>query len=122
MPSMFSKFFREEKPMGVLRRPRSRRSGSIMVLFTFLLPAMLIPLAGLAIDASVARLVQIRLQAAVDGAAIGAGRLLGTAADPEVLASEFVAANFRTDNSAGTWGANHLLVDPHYTPGITKRI
>lgn len=103
-------------------RRRSRESGSVLVLFTLMLPTMLIPLAGLAIDASVVRVVQLRLQAAVDGAALGAGRLLGTPAIPETLAAEFLLANFRTDNSAGTWGAHHLVHTEIYTPGITKRI
>jgi von Willebrand factor type A domain/Putative Flp pilus-assembly TadE/G-like len=92
------------------------------VLFTLLLPTLMIPLAGLAIDASVARVVQIRLQAAVDGAVLGAGRVLGTAAIPETLAGEFLRANFRTDGAAGTWGANNLNYLVTYTPGITKRI
>jgi Flp pilus assembly protein TadG len=101
---------------------RSRKSGSIMVLFTLMLPTLLLPLAGLAIDASIARLMQIRLQAAVDGAAIGAGRLLGTPAVPETLAKEFLLANFPTDHSAGTWNANNLQYTIVYTPGITKKI
>lgn len=101
---------------------RSRKSGSVMVLFTLMLPAVLIPLVGLAIDASVARLVQIRLQAAVDGAALGAGRLLGATAGIEDIAGEFLKANFRTDNSAGTWGAFNLQSTRTFTNGLTKRI
>ena len=101
---------------------RSRKSGSIMVLFTLMLPTLLLPLAGLAVDASIARLMQIRLQAAVDGAALGAGRLLGTGAVTETVAGEFLAANFRTDGSAGTWNVSNLQSSIVYTPGITKRI
>jgi Putative Flp pilus-assembly TadE/G-like/von Willebrand factor type A domain len=101
---------------------RSRKSGSVMVLFTLMLPTLLLPLAGLAVDASIARLMQIRLQAAVDGAALGAGRLLGTGAVTETVAGEFLAANFRTDGSAGTWNVSNLQSNIVYTPGITKRI
>ncbi len=101
---------------------RSRKSGSVMVLFTLMLPTLLLPLAGLAVDASIARLMQIRLQAAVDGAALGAGRLLGTGAITETVAGEFLAANFRTDSSAGTWNVSNLQSNIVYTPGITKRI
>ena len=101
---------------------RSRKSGSIMVLFTLMLPTLLLPLAGLAVDASIARLMQIRLQAAVDGAALGAGRLLGTGAVTETVAGEFLAANFRTDGSAGTWNVSNLQSSIVYTPGITQRI
>ena len=101
---------------------RSRESGSVMVLFTLMLPTLMLPLAGLAIDASISRLVQIRLQAAVDGAALGAGRVLGTPAVPATLAGEFLLVNFPTDSSTGTWGANNLQYTATYTPGITKRI
>jgi hypothetical protein len=101
---------------------RSRKSGSVMVLVTLMLPTLLLPLAGLAVDASIARLMQIRLQAAVDGAALGAGRLLGTGAVTETVAGEFLAANFRTDGSAGTWKVSNLQDSIVYTPGITKRI
>jgi hypothetical protein len=101
---------------------RSRKSGSVMVLFTLMLPTLLLPLTGLAVDASIARLMQVRLQAAVDGAALGAGRLLGTGAVTQTVAGEFLAANFRTDNSAGTWNVSNLQDTIVYTPGITKRI
>ena len=60
---------------------RSSQSGSIMMLMTFMLPLLVIPLVGLAIDASVCRLVELRLQAAVDGAATGSGRLFGMVPD-----------------------------------------
>lgn len=102
---------------------RRGRRGSVMVLFTLMLPTLLIPIVGLAIDASICRLMQTKLQAAVDGAAIGTGRLLGTGVDEEMVAKEFIDANFRTDGSAGTFGSFNLIkTDVHYTPGITKRI
>ncbi len=108
--------------MRLSSKRRSRQSGSVLILVTLMLPTLLLPLAGLAIDASICRLVQLRLQAAVDGAVLGAGRLLGSPADPQTLAGEFLAANFRTDLSAGTWGAHDLASNIVYTPGITKRI
>ena len=103
---------------------RSRQSGSVLILVTFMVPFLVIPLVGLAIDASVARLTQLKLQAAVDGAALGAGRLLGAVADSKVkpLAEEFLASNFRVDRSAGTWGAYNLTSTVVYTPVITKKI
>ena len=107
---------------------RSRQSGSILILFTLMLPFLLIPLVGLAIDGSVVRIVQLRLQAAVDGAATGAGRVLGVVADNKVeaLALEFVKSNFYNGNNGGTWGAHNLVCVPGtdivYTPGITKKI
>lgn len=107
---------------------RSRESGSIMMLMTFMIPFLLLPLVGLAIDASVCRLVQLRLQAAVDGAATGAGRMLGTVADNKVqaIALEFLKSNFSNGNAAGTWGSYNLVCNPGtdivYTPGIKKTI
>ena len=105
---------------------RSRQSGSILMLMTFMLPFLVIPLVGLAIDASVCRLVELRLQAAVDGAATGSGRLLGVVTDNVVqnVASEFLKSNFTT--GGGSWGAYNLSsvqgTDIVYTPGITKKI
>jgi hypothetical protein len=96
------------------------------MLMTFMLPFLVIPLVGLAIDASVCRLVELRLQAAVDGAATGSGRLLGVVTDNVVqnVASEFLKSNFTT--GGGSWGAYNLSsvqgTDIVYTPGITKKI
>src|SRR5664279_2996968 len=108
MPTPSSSIARKGNVMRLSSTRRSRQSGNVLILVTLLLPTLLLPLAGLAIDASICRLVQLRLQAAVDGAVLGAGRELGTPADPQILAGEFLTANFRTDNSMGTWGANHL--------------
>jgi Flp pilus assembly protein TadG len=90
---------------------RSRRGqrGSTLMLFTLMLPALLIPITGLAIDASVLYIVQARLATAVDGAALGAGRLLGTPANPAEIAGEFLNANY----PASYWGSYNL------TPNIT---
>src|ERR1017187_1395942 len=107
---------------------RSRESGSMTMLMTFMIPFLLFPLVGLAIDASVARLVQLKLQAAVDGAATGAGRLLGIVADNKVeaITLEFVKSNFSNGNATGMWGAYNLVCVPGtdivYTPGIRKTI
>ena len=98
-----------------------RQRGNVMVLFALMLPAMVVPLVGLAIDGTVTYVVQAKLGAAVDGAALGAGRLLGTPADPAEIAGEFLNANFRT-GVAGFWGANNLVKTITYTPGTTKTI
>src|SRR5258708_39303799 len=122
MPLTSFSFIRKGNSMRFSSARRSRKSGSVMVLFTLMLPTLLLPLAGLAVDASIARLMQVRLQAAVDGAALGAGRLLGTGAGTQTVAGEFLAANFRTDGSAGTWNVSNLQSNIVYTPGITHRI
>src|ERR1039458_3108350 len=89
MPTPSSSIARKGNVMRLSSKRRSRQSGSVLVLVTLMLPTLLLPLAGLAIDASICRLAQLRLQAAVDGAVLGAGRELGTPADPATLAREF---------------------------------
>ena len=93
-----------------------RRRGSAMVLFTTMLPTLLLPLVGLAIDGSRLYIVQAKLAGAVDGAALGAGRLLGTSADTVEIAGEFLNANF----PAGFWGTTNLTPSITYTKTITS--
>lgn len=88
-----------------------RRRGSAMVMFTLMLLTMLIPLVGLAIDASMLYIVQAKLSSAVDGAALGAGRLLGTNANTTEIAGEFLNANFPT----GFWNSRNLVPNITYT-------
>ena len=101
---------------------RRRQRGSTLILFTLMLPSLLIPIVGLGIDATMLYIVQAKLSAATDGAALGAGRLLGTLADPAEIAGEFLAVNFPTNNTAGFWGAFDLHPTIVYTAGITKTI
>jgi Flp pilus assembly protein TadG len=103
-------------------RTRQGRRGSALILFTLILPSLLIPIVGLGIDATMLYIVQGKLSAAVDGAALGAGRLLGTPADPAEIAGEFLKANFRADGSPGFWGAYNLQPTITYTPGTTKTV
>jgi Flp pilus assembly protein TadG len=88
-------------------RAKNRR-GAAMILYTVLLPVLLL-FCGLAIDLSILYVVQTRLSAAVDGAALGAGRLLGSSANTTEIANEFLNANY----PAGYWGTTNL------TPVIT---
>src|SRR5205807_4232204 len=80
------------------------RRGSTLVLFTLMLPLLLIPIVGLAIDGTMLYIVQAKLSAACDGAALGAGRLLGTPANTAEIAGEFLTANF----PAGYWGSYNI--------------
>ena len=93
-----------------------RRRGSAMVLFTTMLPTLLLPVVGLAIDGSRLYIVQAKLAGAVDGAALGAGRLLGTTADTVEIAGEFLKANF----PAGFWGTTNLTPSINYTKTISS--
>jgi hypothetical protein len=104
----------------ILGRKAGER-GNVMLLLALSLPVLFLPIVGLAIDGTICYLVQAKLSAAVDGASLGAGRLLGTLADPEEIANEFLNANFRT-GAAGFWGANTMVKTITYTPGTTKTI
>jgi Flp pilus assembly protein TadG len=87
----------------------SRERGSVMIMFTLMLP-VIIMLVGLAVDRTMVFIVESRLSSAVDGAALGAGRLLGTPANTTEIAQEFLNANF----PSGYWGSYNL------TPTITS--
>jgi len=111
--------------MARLGTPAGRR-GAIVMMLTSMLPFLLLPMVGLAIDATVIHIVQAKLSAACDGAALGAGRLLGTNANITEIAGEFFKADFQT-GVAGFWGAtlptesggNPTIT---YTTGLTKTI
>lgn len=79
-----------------------------MLMFTLMIP-LLMTMVGLAIDRTMLFIVEAKLSAATDGAALGAGRLLGTTANTEEIAGEFLAANF----PSGYWGSYQ------FTPTIT---
>lgn len=108
--------------MKLISRFRKSQRGSTMILFTIMLPTVIVPLVGLGVDATMLYIVQAKLSSAVDGAALGAGRLLGTPADPSEIAGEFLKANFRADGSAGFWGATNLNPTVNVTLGTTKTI
>lgn len=81
-----------------------RRRGSALMLYTLLLPFLLL-MGGLAIDVTMIYIVQAQLQTAVDGAARGASRLLTTSANPTDIATEFLNANM----PIGYWGSKNLV-------------
>jgi Flp pilus assembly protein TadG len=100
-------------------RNRSRQAGSVMVMFTLLLPFVLIPLVGLAIDTTMMYSVKAKLQAAVDGGAIAAAQSLKSGINfaaqkttAEKTADQFIKANFVVDGAItgyhGYWGAYNL--------------
>jgi Flp pilus assembly protein TadG len=88
---------------------QNRRRGQVMIMFTLMLPVLLM-MVGLAIDRTMLFIVEAKLDSAVDGAALGAGRLLGTNANTPEIAGEFLSANF----PASYWGSYSL------TPTITS--
>jgi hypothetical protein len=83
-----------------------------MLLLMLGLPLVMIPLVGLAIDGTRLYIVQAKLSAAVDGASLGAGRLLGVQGiNTTEIAGEFLNVNF----PAGYWGTNNLSPSISYT-------
>src|SRR5215510_6295440 len=94
---------------------RNGRRGTTMLLVTTILPLVLIPLVGLAIDGTVAYIVQAKLSTAADGAALVAGRLLGTNANTQEIAREFVDANYPTSY----WGARNLQRNAQFTQNLS---
>jgi hypothetical protein len=92
-------------------KKRNGRRGTTLILMLMMLPVLIIPLVGLAIDGTMLYIVQSKLSAAVDGAALGAGRLLGTPADPKEIAGEFLLGNFpccAPNHPKGPWGAKNM--------------
>src|SRR5450759_2275968 len=95
-------------------RTWSRRAGSVMVMFTLMLPFVLVPMVGLAIDGTMMYSVKAKLQAAVDGGAIAAAQTLNSGmtfavqkATAEKTARQFIRANIVVGGtgSSGYWGA-----------------
>jgi len=95
-------------------RSKHRQRGATIVLMMLLMPALLIPLVGLAIDASRLYIVQSKLSCALDGAVLGAGRLLGTNANTTEIAGEFLRANF----PSGFWGSTNFTSNITYANNL----
>jgi Flp pilus assembly protein TadG len=102
-----------------LSTKRRRESGNIMVMFTLMLPFVLVPLVGLGIDATMLYSVKAKLQAAVDGGAIAAAQSLNSGvnfaaqqATAQKTADQFIRANFVVAGAYagvnGYWGAFNL--------------
>lgn len=85
-------------------RSKPRQRGATILLMMLMMPALLLPLVGLAIDASRLYIVQSKLSCALDGAVLGAGRLLGTNANTAEIAGEFLHVNF----PSGYWGSTNF--------------
>ena len=101
------------------RSLRGRR-GSITLFVALSMPIML-GVAALGMDGTMLYIVQTELAAAVDGAALGAGRLLSTNANPTDIATEFLNANFRV-GQPGFWGAHNLTPTITVVTGTSKTV
>jgi len=103
------------------KKSKPGQRGSLLILTTIMVPVFLVPLIGLGIDATVCYIVQAELSAAVDGSALGAGRLLSTSANTTDIATEFLNANFRV-GQGGFWGAYSLVPTISVSTGTTKTV
>ncbi len=108
--------------MNRIQRLRKSQRGTTLVLFTLMLPLVIVPLVGLGIDGTMLYIVQGKLSSAVDGAVLGAGRLLGTPANTSEIANEFLTANFQANGTAGFWRATNLVPTTTVTIGTTQTI
>lgn len=113
------------RPRPVRRRKWSRESGSIMVMFTMMMPFTLIPLVGTAVDGSILYSVKAKLQAAVDGAAIAAASSLNLGGDINAqaisaakAAQSYIKANFQQ----GYWGTYNLYDGTYGSEGSGQMI
>jgi Flp pilus assembly protein TadG len=78
-------------------RKRNER-GAAVLLLTFMMAAVLLPLVGLSVDGGFAYLAHSRLIAAVDGAALAISRApQSSEIEIEQLATRYVEANFPTE-------------------------
>lgn len=97
-------------PTPRFRARRSSQSGVAMVILSLLLFTVLIPMVALAIDGGILYLVQERLSAACDAAALAGARNLSVgndaptqAANAETAMTSYFNANF----PSGTWNTNN---------------
>lgn len=99
---------------------RKSERGATLILLTFMIATVVIPLVGLAIDGSIAYWLKGKLSASVDAAALAAGRSLSVGqTQPQQLASatqaaqQYFAANFQP----GTMGT--VVVGGQPTVSVT---
>ena len=88
------------------------------MMFTLIMPFVLIPMVGLGIDATMLYSVKVKLQTAVDGAALAAAESLSAGLNladqtsaASLAADEFIRANIvtgATSGHGGYWGAYNL--------------
>src|SRR5208283_4782900 len=100
----------------------------MMIMFSLMLPFVLVPMVGLAIDATMLFSVKAKLQAAVDGGAIAAAQSLNSGltftvqqAAAQKAADQFLKANMVVSGAItgynGYWGANNLQDGYNTTTG-----
>jgi Flp pilus assembly protein TadG len=96
-------------------RPRER--GFVLVLYTLMMLFIIIPMVGLAIDAGILYTIKAKLQAAVDGASLGAARSLNRGQDitSQMAAADDTATRYYHANFPDNWMAVTPVSDPTVT-------
>src|ERR1039457_5084902 len=91
---------------------RRGRRGIVVIMLSLMVAVVMLPLVGLAIDGSILYLVQAKLSAAVDAAALAAARSLSVGLDinsqtasATATAPSFFSANFPT----GYWSTTNQI-------------
>ena len=107
---------RERKSQRRRSAPRNAERGAALIIFTFLVALVLIPLIGLAIDGSVLYWTKAKLSAAVDAAALAIGRNPSIA--PQTLATQYVTANFPAGWLGTTYSSGPTSTAPVVTNGV----
>ena len=98
-------------------RRRKGERGFVLMLWTLMMLFIIIPMVGLAIDAGILYTIKAKLQAAVDGASLGAARSLNRGQDiaSQRTAAEDTAARYYHANFPNNW----MSVTPVNDPTIT---
>jgi Flp pilus assembly protein TadG len=101
---------------GRIERQNGER-GFVLMLYTLMMLFIIIPMVGLAIDAGILYTVKAKLQAAVDGASLGAARSLNRGQDitSQQTAATDTATRYYHANFPNNWMGVTLVSDPAIT-------
>jgi Mg-chelatase subunit ChlD len=117
---------RNGTPGPVRARFGSREDGQTIMLYTLLLPFLVIPLVGLAMDSTKVFIVREKLQGSVDGAAIAAAQSMNTGSDNTAWTATALATATQFVNEAfptGYFSTSGLTVSANVpAPALGSRI
>jgi len=95
---------------------RQNQRGVVTLLYTLMMLFIIIPMAGLAIDAGIVYTIKTKLQAAVDGAALAAARSLNLVQD--ITVQQNPATTFATSVLHANFPTNWMAVNPVADPTV----
>lgn len=103
-------------------RTRARERGSSLILLSYLMTTVLLPMIGLAIDGSICWWMKTKLSSAVDASALAAARSLSLAASESQLQTEAQTVGtqyFNVNFPAGVMGVTISTVNSQTSPLVT---